>query len=226
MAGFWGLDADSWGNVIAAFTGAGAIVSGVVTFTRTSKLNRDARSQDAKDARAAELRSQGRAALAEVAAAASRYLDLCSGARLGVIAPAQGFTEHSALKVAELREITRATLLVTETDRREGLALAMEAMRLVPYYAIYDDWEPRDVDLKRERVVERVRALAAAYLREDGEGAAAELRWIHDDVAAGRETEGLFQAQEDEEREADRKARRVERERRAAERSGAEPTAP
>lgn len=111
---------------------------------------------------------------------------------------------------AAVREIMKGALLVHDKDIRHGLYRGVEAIRLGPFLAHFDEWEPSDLQSRDERLAGSIRDLAAAYLRDD----ASSVKTARSDIEAawetGNEARQLQEAEEEEERhrlkeEADRK---------------------
>lgn len=167
--GWLGLDADSWGNVIAAATGASAILGGAYTVSRTARLNREARAEERAADREAELRAQSREALGRVIEAADEYADLMWAAPRDERDPADADAERHTQLNEIVGRITTASAFVHEKATRKTLLLALRA-----YSLVFWKYKGRARTIvaesaERERVIRRAGELAAAYLREDVE---------------------------------------------------------
>jgi hypothetical protein len=158
--GWLGLDADTWGNLIAALTGVGAVGGGVLTLLYTSKQARDGQREDAEAARAAELRAQSRDAVV-------RILDETEQARADVRGDTLTRAQAHARRADHFRVIGSAALLVHDLKVRAALILATEAYRLGPMISYNPEWEPRHLEQRDREIVEAVRVLSAAFLRDD-----------------------------------------------------------
>ena len=167
MAGSWGMDANTWGNVIAAGTGAGASVGGAVTVFWTAALKRKATERARVADRDAELRKQSREALARVVSATNEYADVARVLRASPL-------EERAVR--ELREgdvlnlvqrVTEAAALVDEKRAPVALLRAVQALRLarVAYpEANHSEWG--HMCTTRDNLMRASGELAAATLRE------------------------------------------------------------
>ncbi|MBF4587628.1 hypothetical protein [Curtobacterium sp. VKM Ac-2887] len=171
MAGFWGLDADSWGNVISALTGGGAIIGGVATFFRTSKLNREARTQDAKDARDAELRAQSREALSRVLEASTEYADVTREWRRLPLEVRQAHEAADGRLPGLVQRATAAAGLVLDEPIRRALLRATSGYVLADSaYRRGDKFSKSNRFSARDNLMASIGDLAAASLREDDDG--------------------------------------------------------
>lgn len=158
--GWLGLDADTWGNLIAALTGVGAVGGGVLTLLYTSKQARDGQREDAEASRAAELRAQSRDAVV-------RILDATEQARADVRRDDFASVEAHTRRAARFRVIGASALLVHDLEVRAALVMATEAYRLGPSLSFYPDWEPMHLEQRDREILEAVRTMSAAYLRDD-----------------------------------------------------------
>jgi hypothetical protein len=75
--------------------------------------------------------------------------------------------EREDRRASHVREIGQAALLVHSPDIQTSVYQGVEALRLHPYLAVADDWEPRDLARSDEQAARSIRELAAGYLRED-----------------------------------------------------------
>ncbi|PZE38087.1 hypothetical protein DEJ21_06000 [Curtobacterium sp. MCSS17_006] len=167
--------------MIAAATGALAILGGAVTFNRTARLNREARAEERAADRDAELRAQSRESLVRVIEAGTRFLDVMRARRLRRLRKEPVDAGDRAAQLMETREILAAALLVHDQEARSGIVRGVTAFQLSTWLVDEDDWEYEKIDVRETRILSAVRELAAAHLREDATGKSRALDTIQRD---------------------------------------------
>lgn len=168
MANGWlGLDADTWGNVITAATGAGAILGGALTVSRTAQLSRHAKAEERKADREIELRAQSRDAFVRAFAATNRYEEIARERKRRGASGHEADLEESAELSRLVRRMTESAILVQEDEPRRGLLTVAEIYSLVPsgYRSAEDNREA--IEAEQRTVIALAGDVAAAFLRED-----------------------------------------------------------
>jgi len=164
------MDADTWGNVITAATGVGAIVGGIITVSRTAKLNRKANTAAQEADRVAELRKQSREALSRVIEAATEYAD-ATRAHKRRSPEERAYREARDPRLEKLvQRATSAAGLVHIESVRRALLRATSAYGLADFaYREDDTFSTANRLAVRDNVMESAGNLASASLREDDE---------------------------------------------------------